>query len=142
VSPKTCPYSWQALALWLFRTALACLLAAGMLFGPEVADAAWDHGVHVTPAQAALHAALVARGITHHHGQPAKPVVRTPGLDDLPMLQAGNVSSDWGFGFGHLVSEEPPPWCTATVSCSAGPGSQQAQPSLLASPPSPPPEAA
>ena len=57
-----------ALSLWLCQATLLLLIAAGMALGPEIANLAWDQGLHVTPAQAALHEALESSGIPHHHG--------------------------------------------------------------------------
>jgi hypothetical protein len=65
-------WSWQGLALWAGQALVALAIAAGLVLGPLVADAAWDRGVHVTPAQAAMHYALMAAGFTHHHAVPAK----------------------------------------------------------------------
>jgi hypothetical protein len=131
------PWSWTALALWLGKSLLAAGIAVSMLFGPELADRAWDQGVHVTPAQAAMHFALIAQGFTHHHGQTAKAVSHGTGAGG-PVVEASSPPPDWGTPFAQIVQLPLRGW--PGLLAGMLPSSGQLRPaSLDLAPPAPPP---
>ncbi|HVA24950.1 MAG TPA: hypothetical protein VMW62_11225 [Chloroflexota bacterium] len=66
-----------ALGCWAGRALLATVLATGLIFGPRIADAAWNHDTHVTPGQAMLHWALDAQGVVDHHHATSAAAART-----------------------------------------------------------------
>jgi hypothetical protein len=128
--------------LWLADALLALAIVGGLVFGPEIADRAWAHGIHVTPAQAAMHAALIADGFAHHHGAgavPAKHASATQG--DGPGLQPEGAGSTWGTplmqAISDLASVMPRSAC-----CSVLPGDQPQPAGADLVPQTPPPEAA
>ena len=90
-------WSWAGLAAWLANACLAVTVAAGLVFGADVADQAWARGIHVTPAQAALHSALMAEGFSHHHGGPhlASPIAMGEELRGASLLPMAGGST-WG----------------------------------------------
>ena len=141
MSGRVC-WSWAALGAWLARAGLALAIAAGLLVGPELADRAWDRGIHITPGQAALHYALMADGFTHHHGHGALPGRQpaTAAQDDAPSVQPPGAGMTWGTPLAQALQMALP----AIQPQLAGPllPSHQARPDKpAAAPPTPPPEA-
>ncbi len=130
-------WSWAGLGLWLARALLAGSIAAGLLFGPEVAGRAWDRGIHVTPGQAAAHAALLAEGFSHHHAHADAPRGAEAAAGG-PSLQAGNSGLSWGAPLAPAVQPDLPA-CLILASCGVLPAPRQ----LVSAPPerpsSPPP---
>ena len=136
VSPwRSQRWTWVALAGWLGRAGLALLIAAGLLWGPLLADKAWDQGVHVTPAQSALHGALIANGFAHHHGVPL-PTAHTTGTG----FQAGSSATSWGTPLTQAL-QSTAEVCPVLAPCYLMPTTQLPPQSAALPPLSPPPEA-
>jgi hypothetical protein len=133
-------WSWTGLGFWLANASLALLIVAGLLAGPELADVAWDRGVHVTPAQTALHAALVAAGFSHHHVHAKMPLGRLS-PNEGPTLQSQGAGTHWGTRFTPAVRPEAPP-CLLLEGCPIGSTEQRLPAGVLMPPPTPPPQAA
>ena len=133
-------WSWAGLAAWLGNACLAFTIAAGLVFGADIADRAWARGIHVTPAQAALHAALMAEGFSHHHGAtktPARKAASGAGASLLPM--AGG--STWGAPPVQALDVDAPE-LGAAACCRLPPMDQPTPAGAEPSPRTPPPQLA
>ncbi|HLY67526.1 MAG TPA: hypothetical protein VKU60_18455, partial [Chloroflexota bacterium] len=132
-------WSWTALGLWLANGVLAASLVTGLLIGPQLANRAWDVGVHVTPAQAAMHYALIASGFSHHHGRPASQVhsALAPN-DEKPALQSAGPGLTWGTPLTQTV-QLPSACCLVTNSRTVSTPEWLEPSSADLPPPSPPP---
>jgi hypothetical protein len=87
--------SWAGLTAWLAGALLTLAVVTSLVFGPELADRAWTRGVHVTPAQAAMHGALMAAGFAHHHD--GAPGHASAGVaSGAPTIEAASGGSSWG----------------------------------------------
>jgi hypothetical protein len=141
VGRRSC-WSWAGLALWLANASLALTIAAGLVFGPEIADRAWARGIHVTPAQAAMHAALMAEGFAHHHGATPLPAghTATPHHEG-PSLQSVGGGSTWGTPLAQAVDADLPV-LAGLACCVLFPANQLPAASADLVPETPPPEAA
>ncbi|HLG72055.1 MAG TPA: hypothetical protein VK009_16675 [Chloroflexota bacterium] len=131
-------WSWTALGTWLARAGLVGLFAFAFVFGPQIEDRAWDSGIHVTPAQAAMHAALIADGFTHHHHHAPPPVRQLAAAQpQAPVLQSTGAGLSWGTPFTQALQAElpfvPPSRSTAT------PTGDEAEPASADLSPSDPP---
>ena len=134
-------WSWAGLGLWLANASLALTIAVSLLFGPEIADRAWARGVHVTPAQAALHAALITEGFAHHHGATPLPAGHAAAPSDGPSLQPLGAGSTWGTPLMEAIDSARP--TTSEPDCCPLVPDDQPQPAgAHLVPESPPPEAA
>ncbi|MGH2365430.1 MAG: hypothetical protein ACRDHX_12375 [Chloroflexota bacterium] len=122
--------------------ALAIVLAVGLIFGPLIADAAWDHDAHVTPEQAMLHWALEAQGIGHHHHLDLSTGVPLPAAaSGGPMLRSGNSSPDFGTPAPPVTASPAAP-CLALAGCGFLPPSERLSDLHYPLPEAPPPRAA
>jgi len=134
-------WSWAGLAFWLANAALGSVLAAALVLGPQLTDGAWDRGAHVTPAQAAAHAALTAAGFARHHHVHSVPQTPSAGEQKSPLVQPYGSGLRWATPFSQVVQPGPAFWLAA-----AGCGlliedeTQPTAPELM--PPNPPPETA
>ena len=91
--------SVMALGCWGGRALLAAMLATGLIFGPRMADAAWDHDAHVTPGQAMLHWALEAQGVVdHHHHQTSATSATTSESTTTGSASLSSGNSEPNFG--------------------------------------------
>ncbi|HLQ31604.1 MAG TPA: hypothetical protein VK457_02865 [Chloroflexota bacterium] len=133
-------WSWAGLGLWLAKAGLAVLLAAGLLAGTELADDAWDRGVHVTPAQTTMHAALTAAGFAHHHMHGVVPAGQLPGSGGA-VLQDQSSGMRWGTPFTPAAQPELA-FCLALAGCPAAAAGHTLPAGVLMPPPTPPPQAA
>ena len=111
---------WRALVSWLCHAALLGVIGLAAVAGPQIADAAWDRGVHVSPQQAALHNALQARHIVNHHHLLAA-AAASGATDELappadPLLRNGQSLTTFGSPFSELL---PASWqvCSSTLAC-------------------------
>ena len=134
------PWSWAGLALWLAKAVLAASLSAGLLLGPLLADAAWDRGVHVTPAQAATHYALISSGLAHHHAHSHNAAPASAGSEQTVVEDAGSGLS-WGTPTLPALVADCPMQPPLMAGCVALPG-QSIPESHVTSPSTPPPETA
>ena len=135
-------WSWAELGLWLANASLALTIAGSLLFGPEIADRAWDRGIHVTPAQAAMHAALLANGLAHHHGAMPLPARHTTAPQgDGPSLQPIGAGSPWGTPLLQAIDSDLPAF-SAPACCALKPAGQPQPASAYLVTEPPPPEAA
>jgi len=125
--------------MWLFNASLALMLAAGLVWGPLIADRGWDRGVHVTPAQAALHQALIASGFTHHHGGPLPHAAGTAAADGSSNVQAGASGTSWGTPLPQLMTCLAG-FCLPSLFSSLTPGDQPEPAGVSLPPLSPPPQ--
>ena len=119
---------------------LVGVLGAAFVVGPEVTDYAWDHGMHVTPAQAALHDLLMAQGITHHHNPVATKRAADPveqGVGDA--VEAPSTGFTFGTVLGQVVVQrlDVTPLDVHSALVTAG---QSAPTNYIGQPPTPPPE--
>jgi hypothetical protein len=139
LSGRSC-WSWTALAAWLADAALAITLAAGLLFGPEMADRAWDNGIHVTPAQAAMHAAFLASGLAHHHSHTTLPAGQAAApIPEGASLQPDATGTTWGTPFTPTARRDLP-GCPAFTTCTILPADQIVPGTVDPAPPVPPPD--
>lgn len=132
------PWTWAALGRWAASCALALALSAGLLLGPQMADQAWDQGVHVTPVQAAMHFALIAQGLMHHHDH-SLPASQT--RDAGPSLEAGGTMMSWGTPLTPAIQPDISP-CLALFGCALPSAARMFPNSVNLSPATPPPKAA
>ncbi|HVA26213.1 MAG TPA: hypothetical protein VMW62_17700 [Chloroflexota bacterium] len=97
--------------MWAFAVVRLALIAAGLIFGAQLADFAWDREVHVTPAQAALHSMLIAEGLTHHHGHVAVAAGggNASAVTSQPSLDPGQSSTTFGTPLGQALTSFLPP---------------------------------
>jgi hypothetical protein len=102
------PWSWAGLGVWLARAGVLALFATVLVFGPQLEDRAWDCGVHVTPAQAAMHTALTAEGFTHHHHLAllASHIGKLAARGDSLQTPAAGIT--WGSAFTQALQPEAP----------------------------------
>jgi hypothetical protein len=132
-------FTVAAMLGWLLNAALAAVIAAALVFGPELADLAWDAGVHVTPGQAMLHYALIAEGIQHHHhalSHSTHAVAADEGTG------ASLDTAGQGLTFGaplNSVSVTPHTPCLALVGCNMLSSPATSPTSYFAPPDTPPP---
>jgi hypothetical protein len=135
LSQSNC-WTWTALRAWLSKASLVALVAAGLVWGPLIADRAWDQGAHVTPAQAALHSALLAGGFAHHHGGP------TPGATSRATgvgFQAGGAGTTWGTPLTQAL-QAAATLCPSLALCPIPPLADHLSRDAIVPPLSPPPE--
>lgn len=133
-------WSWIGLVTWLANATLVVTIAAGLAFGADLADHAWGRGIHVTPGQAAMHAALMAEGFAHHHG--GSPTHQAAAYDGpMPSLQPANGGSTWGVPLLQAVDVELP-GASLQRCCRTLPASQPLPIVVDPVPSTPPPEAA
>jgi hypothetical protein len=120
---------------------LALAIVVGLVFGPEIADRAWARGIHVTPAQAAMHAALMADGFAHHHGATPLPAGHTATPGDGTRLQPVGAGSTWGTPLMQAIDSDIPAF-SPPACCALLPAEQSPLAGAELVPESPPPEAA
>ena len=102
--------SMAGLLAWACGCVRLAALATALTVGPQIADYAWDHGTHVTPAQMAMHYLLMSQGITHHHHQmPAGAMAATHGAPGTS-VEAGEPMMTFGSAFSPvaLPTLQPP----------------------------------
>jgi hypothetical protein len=126
--------------VWAIGVARLCVFVVALVVGPQIADFAWDHGTHVTPAQMAMHNLLMADGIAHHHHPvPAARQVLPVNDGSGAAVQAGDPTTTFGSTFSTVdVPPLAPPFLSPLPPI---PFADNQRPvSHLSVPDSPPPE--
>ena len=132
-------FSLMALGCWTIKVLLAALLATGLIFGPRIADMAWDHDAHVTPEQAMLHWALEAQGIAHHHHLESSGRTTSTGTsDEGASLSSGNSGPNFGTPVTPASTSSYVP-CAIFIPCGLGWSNDQLQDLHHPVPDAPPP---
>ncbi|MDE3076426.1 MAG: hypothetical protein KGJ86_13470 [Chloroflexota bacterium] len=133
------------MAAWTFGALRVSVLAFSMIFGPVVADAAWDFGNHVTPGQNVVHSILEAHGIQPHHDRTSDGIAAVAAESEEAggaSLQAGSSSFSFGTPLSPVSLTAPfaPPLLPAGAR--PAPFHVVMPPSHLSPPDSPPPRTA